>query len=446
MQVIQTDYTTQVLKLHLPGDPRHRGKLTSRVTVTQPSGYALEIDGDLQTEGKRAEVRVRYPLMDDGAWEQIEGPGSSLVYEMGVTTFEVAILSEGSPIVTETCELDQDTFYANSGKGRLRHDFPPGFIECAPLRPVCIDHDEIPLTIRLKTERMAACRVRIDVTERRGSESLVKPVDLDLTEATQTITFNHAGWDRGEYWIRVQLLEEGRPFGPFMVRKFWKEVIGPDVRPEPPLRLGESLQYMVDDWLFESSTGIDFWPMSYDPRLGEPAIIKDKLWEFGIMSASVTFDETEGGLFNMEYDFSRSIHRPHAFRKAFGWHILADDLVSSEDEPGMGRTSAQWLQGEETLPVTIHRTSASHERTGSAEHRIPDAPSTAAGRWHAGSGIRFRQTSVRPRVCDPQRPAPGGGPQHGSSDARGPRCAKGWRPPASRGGRRICGFDLRALP
>ena len=144
MQVIQTDYTTQVLKLHLPGDPRHRGKLTSRVTVTQPSGYALEIDGDLQTEGKRAEVRVRYPLMDDGAWEQIEGPGSSLVYEMGVTTFEVAILSEGSPIVTETCELDQDTFYANSGKGRLRHDFPPGFIECAPLRPVCIDHDENP--------------------------------------------------------------------------------------------------------------------------------------------------------------------------------------------------------------------------------------------------------------------------------------------------------------
>ncbi len=363
MQVIQADYTTQVLKLQLPGDPRHWGKLSARVKVTQPSGYALEMDGDLQVDGKRAEVRVRYPLMDDGAWEQIEGRASSLHYEMGVTTFEVSILNDGSPIVTESADLDQDAFYANSGKGRLRHDFPPGFIECAPLRPVCVDYDEIPLTIRLKTERVPACRVRIDVTERKGSESLVEPVDLDLTEARQTLTFNHAGWDRGEYWIRIRLLEGGRPFGPCMVRKFWKEVIGPDVQPEPPLRLGQSLQYMVDDWLLEASEGIDFWPMSYDPGRNGPAIVKDKPWEFEMMwTTSTAFDESEG-LFKMEYGFERAMYRPHAFRKAFGWHVLADDLASSEDETGSKAPSGQWIQGDETLPITLRRTSASGEKT-----------------------------------------------------------------------------------
>ena len=264
--------------------------------------------------------------MDDGAYEQIDGPVSSLLFDMGVTSFSVVISSDGVPIVSETVELDQDQLFANSSKGRLRDDFPPGFIECAPLRPVCIDHDEVPVTIRLKTERVPSCRVRVDVTARRGRESLVAPVELALTEAPQVVRFQHAGWERGEYWVRVRLVEEGRPFGPYMVRKFWKEVIGPDVAPEPPLKLGSSVQYMCDGWLFEDLKAIDFWPMSYDPNPDHPAIVMDRPWEFGMFQIVDLAFDAEAGLYKMSYRMMVEAYH----RRGYDWHLLADDLDSDD--------------------------------------------------------------------------------------------------------------------
>ena len=329
MRVIQADYMTQLLRLQLPGDPNHWGKLTAQVSVTQPSGYTLELEADVRSDGKKAEVSIRYPLIDDGAWEQIEGLNRSSDWAMGTHTFTAQILNNGSPIVTETVEFDQDELYASSTRGRLRHDFPPGFIECAPLRPVCIDHDEVPVTIRLMTDRVARARVRMDVTAPRGTETLVEPVELDLTNEPQTVRFQHPGWERGEYWIRVRLVEDGKPWGPYMVRKFWKEVIGPDVQPEPPLRLGNAMQYMVDGWLFEEVKGTDFWPMSYDPDPDKPTVTMDKPWEFGMMSVrKMSHDESEG-LYKMEYTFNSELFR----RRGFGWHMLADDLVAEDDDP-----------------------------------------------------------------------------------------------------------------
>ena len=336
MQVIQADYMTQVLKLQLPGDPNHWGKLTAHVSVTQPSAYTLELDADVKSQGKRAEIPIRYPLMDDGAWEQVKGLVATTEYEMGVHTFVATVLNDGSPIVTETVELDQDQLYAKDAVRRLRHDFPPGFIECAPLRPVCIDHDEVPVTIRLKTERVPRCRVRMDITSRRGTESLIEPIELELTEKPQTVTFQHNGWERGEYWIRVQVVENGQAFGPYMVRKFWKEVIGPQVEPEPRLRLGGSLQYMVDGWLFEEVKGIDFWPMSYEPNPDRPAIVMDKPWEYGnAENWYLTYDEAEH-LYKLEYSNIRETYR----RSGFDWHLLADDLYTEDDESG----ERHWLE------------------------------------------------------------------------------------------------------
>ena len=323
MQVIQRDYMTQLLKLSIPGDVRHWGRLTAKVVIEQPSGYVLETAECVVHGGKQAEIAVRYPLLDDGAWEQIEGFCKAFEYEMGTYTFTAHLFSDGHPIVTETTEFDQDQLYANSWKTRIRNDFPPGFIECAPLRSVCIDHDEVPATIRLKTDRVPACRVRIDVTTRRGTEPLLEPIELDLTAEPQIVTFGHAGWERGEYWIRVQVLEAGQPVGPYMVRKFWKEVIGPEPRPELPLQLGTSLQYMVDGWLFERSAGLDFWPMSYDPNPDRPAITMDKPWEYGIMEVrSLTYDDAEG-VYKLEYTFGVESYR----RQGYAWHSLVDEIT-----------------------------------------------------------------------------------------------------------------------
>ena len=354
MQVIQADYITQVLKLQLPGDPKHWGSLIARVAVTQPCGYVLEVDAEVEVEGKRGQIAVRYPLMDDGLWDEIDGPSpirkydtgsvSPHMYDMGTYRFTVEVLNNGSPIVTETTVVDQDQFYADNVKGSLRHNFPPGFIECAPLRPVCIDHDEVPVTIRLKTERVPKSRVRVDVTARRGTEPLVEPVELDLTDEPQIVRFQHHGWERGEYWIRVQLVEDGKPWGPYMVRKFWKEVIGPDVQPESPLKLGSSLQYMVDGWLFEEVKDIDFWPMSYEPDPDKPAVVKDKPWEYRVLNMrSLVYDEAEG-LYKMEYTSSPETYRS----RGYGWHLLADGLSSSMVQPD---DSGRWLEAPEHRPV-----------------------------------------------------------------------------------------------
>ena len=322
MQVVQKDYMTQLLKLYIPGDVRHWGTLTASVEITQPSGYRLETTGRVTHQGKRAEIEVRYPLMDDGAWEQIEGFCKAFEYGMGTYTFAVHLFSDGHCIVSETTEFDQDQLYANSWKTRIRTDFPPGFIECAPLRPVCIDFDEVPVTIRLKTERLAQCRVRMDVTARCGDQPLVQPIELDLAERPQVVTFRHDGWERGEYWIRVQMIEHGQPVGPCMVRKFWKEVIGPEPQPEPPLKLGTALQYMVDDWLFERSEGLDFWPMSYDPSPDQPAIEMDRPWEYGIMGVQALTYHEEEGIYKLEYSFNVESYR----RQAYAWHSLVEEI------------------------------------------------------------------------------------------------------------------------
>lgn len=326
MLIIPLDFMTQQIRLQVPGDMAHWGRITARVDVTQPCGYARSHTCPVTLDGRHGLIELRYPLMDDGAWGQVSGFCKAFDFEMGVYRFDVQLLSGGQPIARETGELDQDQLYPNSFKCRIRDDFPQGFIECAPRRPVCIDHDRVPVCIRLKTERVPRCRVRMDVCALRGDAVLAGPVEMDLDARFRDVTFDHRGWARGEYWVRVQVIEKGAGVGPYMVRRFWKEVIGPEPRPEPPLRLGSGLQYMVDDWLFEESEGLDFRPMSYDPCPDKPAIEMDRPWEYGVMSVKhLSFDETAGH-YRMEYGFTPETFR----RRAHAWTFLVDDIDAGD--------------------------------------------------------------------------------------------------------------------
>ena len=136
MQVIQRDYMTQLLKLSIPGDVRHWGPLTAKVVIEQPSGYVLEAAGCVVHRGKRAEIAVRYPLLDDGAWEQIEGFCKAFEYEMGTYTFTAHLFSDGHPIVTETAEFDQDQLYAQQLEDPYSHRLSTRLhrVRPAPLR------------------------------------------------------------------------------------------------------------------------------------------------------------------------------------------------------------------------------------------------------------------------------------------------------------------------
>lgn len=348
MQILQRDYMTQLLKLYVPGDVAHWDQLSARVEITQPCSYRQTLTAPIQMIGKHANIELRYPLMDDGAWEQIEGFCKATAYGMGTYTFKVDLLNNGHHIVTETTQFDQDQLYANSWKTRIRNDFPAGFIECAPQRPVCIDHDEVPVSIRLKTDRVSHCRVRLDVTARRGNESRVEPVELDLTDELQIVRFDHSGWERGEYWVRIAVIENGEPIGPYMIRKFWKEVIGAELQPQPPLKLGPDLQYMVDDWLFEDAHGLDFWPMSYGPNPDKPAITMDRPWEYGMMAMRrLIYDETEQ-LYKMEYSSNSETYR----RGGHGWHFLVDEIEA--DQSGLP-LPWEFLDKSDKRSVTVRR-------------------------------------------------------------------------------------------
>ena len=87
MQIVQQDYMTQILRVSIPGDMRHWGTLTAKVVVRQPNGYELETAGDIVLCGQQAQITIRYPLMDDGSWGQIEGFCKAFEYNKGTYTF-----------------------------------------------------------------------------------------------------------------------------------------------------------------------------------------------------------------------------------------------------------------------------------------------------------------------------------------------------------------------
>lgn len=156
-------------------------------------------------------LEVEYPFLDEGRY----GPLPDWRWEMGHYRFRLELLSDSRPVGFRTLQLDPHNFFPmNAGRPLSLADSSRQFIECSPERPAYIDHAEIAYTIRTLPDRVKSRRVEVDVLGPDRTR-VAGPVRLDLDHVTRRRSFDGTGWPRGEYWLRVRVLKDEEPVGPY---------------------------------------------------------------------------------------------------------------------------------------------------------------------------------------------------------------------------------------
>ena len=148
-------------------------------------------------------------------------------WDMGTYQFKVELMDDDQAVDTAEATFDPMSVCQRDYYGPIFSTYPQQFIECSPVRPAYIDTDEMRFTIRTLPERVAKCTVVADVTARNDEKVLAGPWTIELSGDTHEQEFDSASWPRGEYWIRVRLHKDGKPVGPYLIRKVWKETLPP---------------------------------------------------------------------------------------------------------------------------------------------------------------------------------------------------------------------------
>ena len=213
------DYFTQALTFAWPRT-NTADHLDATVTVTQPYGFAQTLTASAERSDGRGEIVLDYPLVDEGRYasrpsKDAEGRAP---WGMGVYRFDVELSSNRKTVATGVVNLDPNSFFGEIGGMRLAQvDSVHQFIECASERPAFIDTTTLTFTIRTLPERVRTCDVEVDVVRPRKPSPVVEPIRLSLRSKVQRFSFDATGWARGEYWLRVKILRDENPVGPFLV-------------------------------------------------------------------------------------------------------------------------------------------------------------------------------------------------------------------------------------
>ena len=288
MQLIENDYWWKTLILDCPADATVP---TARVQVRQPQGYVQEMTvDDVELRDGQAHVPILYPLVDEGRYDAKPGTWEG-AWLMGEYRFDVQLAADGRTLAAESLTLDPHSFFP-SDRMVIAVDARPQIIECAPRQALYQDEDTVSFVIRIRRRRVTKCHVEVDVTHRAGTAPLAGPWRYTLTHDLQEQSFSTAGWDTGEYWIRLRPLVGGRPVGPYCVRKLWKQVC--DV-PESPaaLELAGYPEVLVDDYCFEEVNGIQFVPDALDKHPDRPLVSPTEPHEEEMLSInSLAWNET----------------------------------------------------------------------------------------------------------------------------------------------------------
>ena len=179
-------------------------------------------------------------------------------------------------------------------------DAAPQLIECAPRQALYTDEPEARFTARIRSHRVNRCHVSVDVTAREGFEPLAGPWRLSLTHGGREQAFRIDGWPDGEYWIRLRVVVDGSPTGPFCVRKFWKQAPLPGSRPAV-LDLTGHPEVLVDDYCFDAVRGVRFVPDPFE-RPAAPVVDGSAAHEEeGLQFTSVEWIE-EAGRWEAHYE------------------------------------------------------------------------------------------------------------------------------------------------
>ena len=254
------------------------GPLTAEVHAVQPCGFKESLAVEAVREKDRGRFRFFYPLIDDGTFDPPE-PGEKL-WRMGEYRFDIRLTVGDKEVGRGSLSLDPNDFFGRIEDQKLAQvDSLRQLIECCPDRPVFIGSDNAGFSIRTIPDRVERCEVVVDAVCAGEKNTIASPLKLTLDGHPQKQAIDIRDWPTGESWIRVRVLRNGTPTGPFLVRKLWKEVSFEIEKPELPLFPGDRSQYMVDDWIFSSCKGLRHEPDQLEWLSSHPVVRLDKPWE-----------------------------------------------------------------------------------------------------------------------------------------------------------------------
>ena len=352
------------LRLTCPTDQQHSSALRVRTTITQPRGYAATIEATAKVKNGRAEWDIVYPLIDEGRydeWPEIWDGG----WVMGQYEFHAELIIDDEVASAFKTEFDQTSLCPSDSYGPILTLYPQQFIECSPDRPAYIDTDRMSFSIRTMPERVEQCTVVVDVIAREGKEILAGPWELSLDGDGQHLSFDSAGWTRGEYWIRIRVQSDGEPVGPYLIRKVWKEILPPEVEPGQPLQLGTATHLVTGPLEFSEVNNVHFVSDPLVKRPDGPLVEMDRPWESELMLIKdISHDKDHGG-YRMLYEIGLGEKAREVEFASLPSQICVAYSRDGEiwEKPDLGLLEYQGSRSNNLLPEEF-AISASGERVG----------------------------------------------------------------------------------
>jgi hypothetical protein len=275
--------------------------LTVRTSITQPQGFTKILESQVRVSQGKASWQLQYPLIDEGRLDLQSGNWNGY-WTMGEYQFRTELLDGSKVIQTLETTLDPMSLCPRDNYGPIFSKYRQQLIECSPMRPAYIDTDHMSFTIRMLPDRMDACAAVVDVTARNDEGRLAGPWNMQLDKDVRVQEFDTTGWPQGEYWIRIRLQKDGKPIGPFLIRKVWKEVLPPQKAPTEPLHIGRQRQLLVGPPGLNSVHNIRFVSDTLKKQPKGPLVTMDRPWETELLYYKSLHRDTNTNQYVLEYE------------------------------------------------------------------------------------------------------------------------------------------------
>ena len=243
-------------------------RLQATLHAVQPCGYRQRVTAiAVRARGGAVSATFRYPMIDDGRYDPPAGVARPKLWIMGEYRFRLVLTDGDAAIAEETLIVDPHDYFPRNHKNVMAIDASTQCLSCAPRQSLYIDEREAAILLSIRRHRVSGAHVAVDVTDPEGTVALAGPWRFTLDDRPLEHRFSIEGWDDGEYWVRIRMLEAEGAIGAWCVRKFW--VQRPTERPRPQtLELGGVPEVLVDDYCFEVVEGMRFLPAAIDNAPG----------------------------------------------------------------------------------------------------------------------------------------------------------------------------------
>ena len=279
------------IKLSCPIEGLDSADLSAKTTIIQPQGFSQVFSAPVEVTSGLATWQLAYPLLDEGRFEVQPGNWDGY-WTMGEYAFRVELVDGKQVVHTAKTSFDPMSVCPRDKYGPIFSKYPHQWIVCSPDRPAYIDEDQMSFTIGTIPERVREVSATIDVTAAGFDQQLAGPWKLQLTGQLQQQSFDSSGWPRGEYWIRVRVMREGSPVGPYVIRKVWKETLpGSESHPQTK-RTDTRPQLLCGPAGWSDVDGVEFVASPLKKTPPQPLVTMDRPWETELLYyRSIHYDQ-----------------------------------------------------------------------------------------------------------------------------------------------------------